>query len=226
MHAHVLEEPYESAATYPVRIDVPHVTENRNRMTTAFRILLAIPHMILVGGPVATLVSIGWTSETGWTWEWSSGPGALGAVALVAAMISWFAILATTVHPQGLWNLGAFYLRWRVRALAYVTLLRDEFPPFGDGEYPVTLEVVPPVAPRDRVSVGFRVLLAMPHLIALWALGIAWALTTMIAWFVILFTGRYPPSLYAFAAGVLRWGARVEAYLLLLRDEYPPFTLE
>jgi hypothetical protein len=53
----------------------------------------------------------------------------------------------------------------------------------------------------------------------------AWAFTTAIAWVVILFTGRYPATLYGFAIGVLAWSVRVEAYMLLLRDEYPPFTL-
>ena len=60
---------------------------------------------------------------------------------------------------------------------------------------------------------------------ALWFLGIAWGVVTLIAWFAILFTGEYPRGMYDFSAGVLRWSTRVEAYLLLLRDEYPPFAL-
>ena len=83
-----------------------------------------------------------------------------------------------------------------------------------------------PEAPRDRLSVAFRIILAIPHLLAVWVLGVAWALATVIAWFAILFTGRYPRGLYDFGVGVLRWNTRVEAYLLLLHDEYPPFTLE
>jgi hypothetical protein len=59
----------------------------------------------------------------------------------------------------------------------------------------------------------------------LWVLGVAWAVSTLIAWFAILFTGDYPRTLYDFSVGVLRWTARVEAYFLLLRDEYPPFSL-
>lgn len=110
--------------------------------------------------------------------------------------------------------------------MAYTALLRDEYPPFGDGPYPAALELSPPDAPRDRLAVAFRIILALPHLLAVWALGMAWALTTVVAWFSILFTGRYPEGLYRFAVGVLRWNVRVEAYLLLLRDEYPPFSLE
>ncbi|HEU0013848.1 MAG TPA: DUF4389 domain-containing protein [Longimicrobium sp.] len=83
-----------------------------------------------------------------------------------------------------------------------------------------------PDAPRDRLTVGFRIILAIPHLLAVWVLGVAWGLATVIAWFAILFTGRYPAGLYGFAVGVLRWTTRVEAYLLLLHDDYPPFSLE
>jgi hypothetical protein len=116
------------------------------------------------------------------------------------------------------------YLRWRVRAATYIALLRDEYPPFGDDPYPATLSLSPPER-RDRVTVAFRIVLAFPHIFAVWALGVAWAFTTIIAWFAILLTGRYPAALYDFAVGVLRWNVRVEAYLLLLRDEYPPFSL-
>jgi hypothetical protein len=74
------------------------------------------------------------------------------------------------------------------------------------------------VTDRDRVTVAFRIILAIPHILAVWALGIAWALSTIIAWFAILFTGRFPEGLYGFAVGVPRWSIPVEAYLLLLRD--------
>jgi hypothetical protein len=53
-----------------------------------------------------------------------------------------------------------------------------------------------------------------------------WLLTSIVAWMAIVFTGRFPESLYRFGCGVLRWSVRVEAYLLLLHDEYPPFALE
>jgi hypothetical protein len=79
--------------------------------------------------------------------------------------------------------------------------------------------------PRDRLTVAFRLVLSIPHLIIIWALGLAWGLTTVVAWFAILLTGRYPAALYDFAVGVLRWTTRVEAYLLLLDDDYPPFSL-
>lgn len=158
------------------------------------------------------------------SFEWGSG-GVLGPVAVVIALIAWFAIVFGAAFPPGLWKLSAFYLRWRVRAVAYLMLLRDEYPPFGEGPYPAFLTLSEPQEPRDRVTVAFRIFLALPHLVILWVLGIAWAVTTVIAWFAILLTGDYPARLYEFAVGVLRWNTRVEAYLLLLRDEYPPFSL-
>jgi hypothetical protein len=79
--------------------------------------------------------------------------------------------------------------------------------------------------PRNRFTVAFRIPLALPHLLILVVLGYLWSLTSIIAWFAILISGRYPPALYRFAVGVLRWSTRVEGYLLLLTDEYPPFAL-
>jgi hypothetical protein len=220
-----LTTPLPDEAMHPVRVHVEPALDGRNRLTTAFRLLLAIPHLLLVGGPVAGALS--WTSrgDGGQQAEWGAGSGVLGAVAAVVAVIAWFAILLTGRFPDGLWNLVAFYLRWRVRAVAYTALLRDEYPPFGDGPYPATLELRQPELPRNRLTVAFRLILAIPQLIAVWALGIAWALTSVIAWFAILFTGRYPAVLYHFGVGVLQWSTRVEAYLLLLHDDYPPFSL-
>jgi hypothetical protein len=217
--------PRVALTPHPVQLHVEPAVEHRDRLTTAFRIILAIPHLLLVGGPVAAWFTWGWTMDSGPRYEIGAG-GVLGAVAGVAALIAWFAILLTGRFPEGLRSLVTLYLRWRVRAVAYTALLRDEYPPFGDGDYPASLELKLPEGERDRLTVAFRIILAIPHLLAVWALSVAWALTTLIAWFAILFTGRYPEGLYHFAIGVLRWSTRVEAYLLLLHDEYPPFSLE
>ena len=215
---------FKPAALHPVRLRVVPDLTDRNRLTVAFRCILAIPHLLLVGGPIAAFIT--WSSNDGGVQRsWGAG-GVLGAVAFVCAIIAWFAIVFTAEAPNGLWKLSAFYLRWRVRSSAYMALLRDEYPPFGDGEYPVEVDIPVPLEPRDRLGVAFRPILAIPHLIAVWALGLAWAVTIIIAWFAILFTGSYPRALYEFGLGVLRWTTRVEAYLLLLVDAYPPFTLE
>lgn len=211
------------ASAHPVDVYVDPALDHRDRLTTAFRVLLAIPHLILVGGPMAAALS--WTVGDGTAVHLGGGGGLLGAVAAICAVIAWFAILFTGRHPDGLWKLSVYYLSWRIRAVAYVTLLRDEYPPFGDGDYAAQLHLPRPTGPRNRLTVAFRLLLAIPHICVVWVLSLVWAVVSMIAWFAILFTGSYPRMLYDFALGVLRWNTRVEAYLLLLHDEYPPFTL-
>ncbi|MEO8539658.1 MAG: DUF4389 domain-containing protein, partial [bacterium] len=171
-----------AAAGYPVNIDVPAQTEPRNKMTVGFRFILAIPHAILVGG-FLTLGSV-FASQNQLAGFLNAG--VLGTVAFVCAMISWFAILFANQHPEGLRNLGTFYLRWKVRAMAYQALFRDEYPPFGDADYPATLQLTPVEFPRDKVSVGLRIIYAIPHLIVVGLLGIAWFVTSVIAWFAIL----------------------------------------
>jgi hypothetical protein len=151
--------------------------------------------------------------------------GLLGAAAAFLAIVSWFTIVFAGTHIPTIRQFTMFYLRWRVRAVSYVMLLEDPYPPFGDGPYPASIEVTDPSGPRDRVAVGFRLLLAIPQLIVLAFILLGWGVTTVIAWFSILFTGNYPKGLYEFGVGALRWRLRVEAYLLLMVDDYPPFSL-
>lgn len=206
---------------HPVGVSVVPAHTDRDRLTSVFRVFLAIPHLVLVGGPIALGISFVDRDRV----DWAAGGGLIGTAAMAATIIAWFAILFTGRMPAGLWNFNASYLRWRVRASAYVALLRDEYPPFGEGFYPA--EVAIPDAPtvRDRVSVAFRVVLAIPHLILVWLLGAAWLVTSICAWCVIVANGTYPKGLYDFSVGVLRWSTNLEAYLLLLHDEYPPFSL-
>jgi hypothetical protein len=197
---------------YPVSIEVSPSLQGKNRLTTAFRPILAIPHAILAG-PV-------------YLWTRTAGVGLIGAAAYVLAIVSWFSLLITGRHPEGAREFCLYYLRWRTRALAYMTLFRDEYPPFGDGRYPASIEVAEAPTPRDQTSIALRLLLVLPHLVVLCFLLIGWLITTVIAWFSILFTGSYPASMVRFGIGVMRWALRVEAYLLLLVDAYPPFVLE
>jgi len=207
---------------YPVNVAVEPLLTNRDRITTFFRIFLALPHLILVGG-----ASVGLTlgSREGNMGSWGGEGGLLGAVAYFLAIVSWFTIVLTGTHIVGIRQFTTFFMRWRVRALAYLMLLEDAYPPFGDAPYPASIDIVDPVGPRDRVTVFFRIFLAIPHFIVLIFVMLAWAVTTIIAWFAILFTGTYPLGLYEFGVGALRWLLRVQAYLLLLVDDYPPFSL-
>jgi Domain of unknown function (DUF4389) len=213
-----------NGVTYPVKVTVEPATEDRNRLTTAFRFFLALPHIFLIGAPAAIVSSVSWSTEHGWNFEYGSS-GLLGAIAGLVAFIAWFAILFAGRYPDGLRKIAEYYLNWRVRGIAYLMLLRDEYPPFGDGAYPAEVDLPVPVGERDRLSVAFRLFLAIPHFIVLGLLSCVWALTTAFAWLSIIITGRYPESLYGFALGMFAWTVRVEAYMLLLRDEYPPFTL-
>lgn len=210
--------------SYPVTYDVEAPTRARNRLTSAFRVVLGIPHLLLVGGPGGVGWSAGIASDDH-TRVGGSAMGVLGAAAWLVAVVSWFAIIFTGRQPRGLWDFTIYYLRWRSRAVAYMALLRDEYPPFGDGPYPTVFGVGEFSDTRDRLSVGFRLLLVIPHAIVLFVLSVAWLLTAVIGWFAILFTGSYPTGLYRFAVGYLRWSLRFEAYLLLVCDAYPPFSL-
>ena len=205
---------------YPVSLSVDPLVANRNRLTTAFRLILAIPHLILVGG-----IGFGFASSGDGRTTVGSQTGLLGIVAIFLAIVSWFTIVFAGTHIAGIREFTAFYLRWRARALAYFMLLEDAYPPFGDAAYPASIGIVDPAGPRDRLTVGFRIILAIPQFIVLFFVLIAWGLTTIAAWFAIVFTGRYPSGLYEFGVGALQWQLRVESYVLLMVDEYPPFSL-
>ena len=186
----------------------------RNRLTVAFRPILAIPHLLLVGGPG---VGIGIGADR---------TGALGGAAAIAAVINWFAIVFRGRPVADIFDLQTMYLRWRAGVLAYEALLRDEYPRFGDRPYPVHAEFPAEEGERNRWSVGFRLLLTLPHLVVLFLLFIAWLVTAVVGWFAVLVGGSYPDGLWKFGEGVMRWSLRVESYLLLLNDDYPPFSLE
>lgn len=207
--------------SYPVTVSVEPLLKNRNRLTAAFRLILAIPHLILVGG-----VGLGTAyTHDGSAFSYGSETGLLGAVAWILAIVSWFTLVIAGTHIVGVRQFSHFYLRWRVRAISYLMLLEDSYPPFGDASYPASITVTDPEGPRHRLSIAFRLILGIPHFILLVFLIFAWWLTAIVAWILILASGEYPQGLYEFGVGVLRWLLRVEAYCLLMVDEYPPFSL-
>ena len=204
-------------AVYPVNYDVEPQYEDRNRLTVCFRIILAIPQWLLVGGPGSGVLfspgdavpRFGFLSSF-----FNSGSGAIGLAAWVMSIVSWFAIVFTGKQPRGLWDFSDFFMRWRGNAVAYMALLRDEYPPFGpdDGSYPATFSVADFPETRDRWSVGLRLIYGIPQFIVLFFLGVAWTVTVIIGWFAILFTGRYPEGLYGFGVGYMRWSLRAQPY--------------
>jgi hypothetical protein len=104
---------------YPVSVRLEPQLANKNRLTTAFRIFLSIPHAILVGPPLR----LG---------EDRSSPGLMSSVAYFLAIVNWFAILFTGKELKGIHDFSRHYLRWRTRAIAYMALFVDNYPPFGD----------------------------------------------------------------------------------------------
>ena len=124
------------------------------------------------------------------------------------------------------WNLEL--TRFGTRVAAYLVLLRDEYPLTDEGQA-VHVELVYPDARQglNRWLPLVKWLLAIPHYIVLFFLGIAAFVCVIVAWFAILFTGRYPRSLFDFVVGVLRWSLRISGYaFLLITDRYPPFSLQ
>jgi hypothetical protein len=210
------------AVSYPVSVTIAPQIAHRDKLTTAFRLILALPHLILVGGVATSVWSLGSNDMV----SLSGNTGILGAIAWVLAIVSWFTIVLSGQHVTGIREFTMFVLRWRARSIAYSMLLVDDYPPLGDAPYPVSLAIVDPPGPRNRPTVGLRLLLVIPHAAALFFVILGWWITSVIAWLAILVTGSYPGGLYSFGAGVFRWNLRVEAYLLLLVDEYPPFSLD
>ncbi|MBN2462261.1 MAG: DUF4389 domain-containing protein [Dehalococcoidia bacterium] len=92
-------------------------------------------------------------------------------------------------------------------------------------EYPITV-IVTHQEKLSRLTTFFRIFMVIPHLIVLWALGIAASVVVFIAWWAILFTSRYPEWAFDFTAGYVRWYTRVSGYYMLLTDKYPPFSIE
>jgi hypothetical protein len=186
-------------STYPLVFDVEY-PEKLSRWLIFVKWLLAVPHWIIVS--------------------------ALANVAQVITVIAWFAILFTGRYPKGMFDFVVGIYRWQYNMYAYVLLLRDEYPPFAlsTGQYPLTFDIEYPEK-LSRWLIFVKWLLIIPHLIVILLLGIVYMITLVIAWFAILFTGRYPKGMFDFAVGLLRWGARINAYFLLMRDDYPPFSL-
>jgi hypothetical protein len=161
---------------------------------------------------------------------------ALQGVSQLLAVISWFAILFTGRIPAGIAEFQAMYLRYDLRTMTFLGFLREEYPPFtfaatpdDPGDDPrVRVDIVPQIADRNRLT-GFlpiRIILAIPHIILLALFVVALLVVAIIGFFAVLFTGRWPAGLRAFAIGVGRWWIRLQAYTLLLTDEYPPFAFD
>jgi hypothetical protein len=202
---------------YPARLHVDYPDRDLNRLTTFLRVFTVIPIAIVLAA-----VSGG---------TYGTGPGREGAVAAGAGGILVLApllmILFREKYPRWWFDWNLELVRFSNRVLLYLALLDDRYPS-TDERQSLSLDIDYPDVPRDlnRWLVLVKWLLAIPHYIVLIFLGLGALLATIAAWFVILFTGRYPRGLFDFVVGVMRWSLRVEAYAFLLAtDRYPPFSL-
>ena len=209
-------EPPEQA--YPVQFSVEYPDRPLNRLTTAFRVIVAIPILVVLGA-----VDGGWAG-------WGSGHNGR-EVTVGAGGLLFFAPLLMIVfrqkYPRWWFDWNRELLRFVNRVGVYLALMDDRYPA-TDERQSVTLELPYPDAERDlnRWLPIVKWLLAIPHYIVLFFLAIAALVSIVVAWFAILFTGRYPRGLFDFLVGVGRWTNRVIAYaFLLVTDRYPPFQL-
>ncbi len=148
-----------------------------------------------------------------------------GMVVSVIVWIAWIVILVTKRYPESLYKIVLTYMRWTANVNAYVMFQRDEYPPFGEGPYPVRLELPYP-AQLSRWLIFIKWLLVIPSVIVYAFVVIALFIGIFIAWWAILITGRMPRGLFEFITGVNRWGYRINAYTWLMTDKYPPFSLD
>jgi hypothetical protein len=219
---HTTGEPKERHMNedHPVRYSVDYPDRPLNRLTTALRVFTVIPIAIV-------LASIGGYAGGG---DYGGGSDAQ-TVVIGGTWLLFFPPLLMIVFRQKYprwwydWNLEL--LRFTNRVGTYVALMSDRYPSTDERQW-VQLDFPYPDARRDlnRWLPLVKWLLAIPHYIVLAFLYLAVLVVVIVAWFAILFTGRYPRGLFEFVEGVIRWHNRVVAYaLILVTDRYPPFSL-
>jgi hypothetical protein len=211
----------EPAATvYPARLDVDY-PETLDRLTTLFRLIMAIPIVIVLAVLTAGATSTVY-DDTGKVVSQTGGGVTAGLFFATLLMI-----VFRQRYPRWWFDFALELSRFGARIGAYLGLLTDKYPSTVD-EQSVHLELEYPDVERDlnRWLPLVKWLLAIPHILILCVLSVGVVLAVIVAWFAILFTGRYPRALFDFVVGVSRWWWRVEAYaFLLVTDRYPPFSL-
>lgn len=206
--------------TYPARFDIDY-PEKLSRLTTFFRILWSIPILVIL-----SLLTLGsselMSSEASKEISTSAGGISTGLFLATALMI-----LFRQRYPKWWFNFALELERFSSRVSAYLFLLTDRYPSTEDKQsvhldidYPNVKQDLNPWLPLVKWF------LAIPHYIVLGVLAVLAGVATIIAWFVIILTGKYPRSLFDFVVGVGRYSVRVQAYaFLLVTDKYPPFSI-
>jgi hypothetical protein len=206
-------------SAYPASLNIDYPDRSLNRLTSFFRLFTFIPIAVVLG--LLTSASFSWGEHAAQGWRIAAQGAGITFLPLVLM------ILFRKKYPKWWYDWNLALTRFSFRVGSYFLLLRDEYPSTDD-EQAVHVEMLyPDTQVLGRGMPLVKWFLAIPHYIVLYFLFIATFVCTIIAWFAILFTGRYPRGLFSFIVGVLRWSFRVEAYaFLLITDRYPPFSLE
>jgi uncharacterized protein DUF4389 len=204
---------------YPVTFTVDFPDRDLDRLTTAFRIIVAIPIVFVLILLTGESMDYARTNGSNQTATLATGGGILFLPLVLM-------IVFRQKYPRWWFDWNLQLLRFSNRVTAYLALLDDHYPS-TDEEQAVHLDLPYPDARQlNRWLPLVKWLLAIPHYIVLVFLVIGAVVAVIIAWFAILFTGRYPRGLFDFVVGVMRWSNRVTGYaLVLVTDEYPEFSL-
>ncbi len=203
---------------YPVQFSVDYPDRPLNRLTTFFRLVVAVPILTVLG------------AVAGGTWQWSADDRTTVVAAGAGGLLVFgplLMILFRRKYPRWWFDWNLELQRFGNRVVAYLALMDDRYPS-TDEQQSVHLDYRYPDAARElnRGLPLVKWLLAVPHYVVLFFLQIAAFVVVVIAWFAILFTGGYPRGLFEFVEGVIRWHNRVVAYAFtLVTDRYPPFRL-
>jgi len=221
---------FTGAYGYPVDVVIPEPASQR-RWKIALRLVLAVPALILAamlgsgagggGGNAAEDSNAAWFGNTG-----------VGGVAAVCAFLGWFASLARGRMPIGLRDLGAYGVGYTAQAYSYLFLLADRYPnsdpevlgpTWSLPDHPVRLDLADD-GRRSRLTVFFRLLLAIPHFVWLTLWSVAALLAAIVNWFVALIRGRSAEPLHRFLAAYVRYSAHFDAFVYLVANPFPGFT--
>jgi hypothetical protein len=206
---------------YPATLDIDYPIK-QSRWKTLLRLILALPILLILG----LLTSTGSSESTEETSQYMSQSG--GGIVLGLFVATALLILFRQRYPRWWFDFNLELNRFSTRVGAYILLLTDVYPSTEDAQS-VHLNIAYPDAKKDlnRWLPLVKWILAFPHYVILFFLSFGVVAATLIAWVVILITGRYPQELFNFVVGVSRWGLRVGAYAFLLTtDKYPPFSLK
>ena len=198
---------------FPATLQVDYPDRDLDRLTTVFRLFTVIPIAVILALLTRGTVHAGAANHV---------VGSGGIVFLATVLM----LLFRQKYPRWWFDWNLALTRFSTRVAVYLALLRDEYPS-ADDEQAVHIQIPYPDAKQElnRWLPLVKWFLAIPHYVVLWFLSILAFFCVVIAWFAILFTGRYPRSLFDFVVGVFRWWLRVAAYAFLLStDRYPPFS--